>query len=124
TVDEPGRRIAWRSLPGGDLDHEGEVRFQPSAGDRGTVVSVYMAYAPPGGKLGAVVAGILGREPRQTLREDLRRLKMLVETGEIATTEGQPAGRRHGAGRAGTLPQHLSETAKIVRRPFQSQEAR
>lgn len=124
TVDEPGRRIAWRSLPGGDVDHVGEVLFQESAGDRGTVVTVHMAYAPPGGKLGAAVAGLLGREPRQTLREDLRRLKMLVETGEIATTEGQPAGRRHGAGKAGKLPLHASETVSIVRRPFQSQEAR
>lgn len=124
TVDEPGRRIAWRSLPGGDVDHQGEVTFREAAGDRGTVVTVRMAYAPPGGKFGAIMAGLLGREPRQTLREDLRRLKMLVETGEIATTEGQPAGRAHGAGRAGRLPLHASETVRIARRPFQSQEAR
>lgn len=124
TVDEPGRRIAWRSLPGGDVDHVGEVLFQESAGDRGTVVTVRMDYAPPGGKLGAAVAGLLGREPRQTLREDLRRLKMLVETGEIATIEGQPAGRRDGAGKAGRLPLRASETLDIVRHPFQSQEAR
>lgn len=124
TVDEPGRRLAWRSLPEGDVHQEGEVTFRRAPGDRGTVVTVRLRYSPPAGKLGAVVAGLMGRSPRQTLREDLRRLKMLVETGEIATTDGQPAARANRAGRAGKLGLHTADAAAIVRRPHQSQEAR
>lgn len=124
TVDEPGRRIAWRSLLGGDVDQEGEVTFRPAPGDRGTVVTVHMRYGPPGGKLGAAVAGLFGREPRQELREDLRRLKMFVETGEIATTLGQPAARRNKSGTAGKLARRAADAASIVRRPLQSQEVR
>jgi hypothetical protein len=32
--------------------------------------------------------------------EDLRRLKQLIETGEVATTRGQPSGTRSLVGRA------------------------
>jgi len=59
----------------------------------GTRVTVHLQYNPPGGKLGAAVAKMFGEEPNQTIREDLRRLKQLMEAGEIPTTEGQPSGR-------------------------------
>jgi len=35
-----------------------------------------------------------GEEPSLQVREDLLRLKQLMEAGEIATTAGQPSGRR------------------------------
>jgi hypothetical protein len=44
------------------------------------------------GKLGASVANLFGEEPEQQLDEDLRRLKQLMEAGEIPTIEGQPSG--------------------------------
>jgi uncharacterized membrane protein len=53
-----------------------------------------MSYVPPAGKFGAVVAKVSGEEPRQQVREDLRRFKQLLETGEITTTQGQPSGKR------------------------------
>ena len=37
---------------------------------------------------------ILGEDPAANVQEDLRRLKMLIETGEIATIDGQPSGRK------------------------------
>jgi uncharacterized membrane protein len=37
---------------------------------------------------------MFGEEPNQTIREDLRRFKQLMEAGEIPTTKGQPSGRR------------------------------
>jgi uncharacterized membrane protein len=43
-----------------------------------------LQYNPPGGKLGAAVAKLFGEEPNQTIREDLRRFKQLMETGEIS----------------------------------------
>jgi len=79
--------IAWRSLPGSDVVSAGSVNFDEARGGRSTV-SVDLQYAPPVGKAGALIASLFGREPSQTIREDLRRFKQLLETGEIprATT--------------------------------------
>ena len=41
------------------------------------------AYAPPAGKAGALVASLFGREPSQTVREDLRHFKQRLEAGEV-----------------------------------------
>lgn len=94
TADEPGRRLAWRSVGSADVDNSGEVEFAPAPGGRGTTVTVRLRYAPPAGKLGAAAARLLGEEPSQQIAADLRRFKQLLETGEIATTSGQPNGRR------------------------------
>jgi hypothetical protein len=39
------------------------------------------------------MAKLFGQEPGQMIEEDLRRLKQILETGEIARVEGQPSGR-------------------------------
>jgi hypothetical protein len=52
-------------------------------GGRSTQVSVRLQYAAPAGHVGAVVAGVLGHDPAQTIREDLRRLKQVLEGGEV-----------------------------------------
>lgn len=91
---EPDRLIAWRSLEGADVDSTGVVEFSPRPGGKGTILRVAMEYRPPAGVLGAVVAKVFGEAPEQQMKEDLRRLKRLLETGEIPTTEGQPAGPR------------------------------
>jgi uncharacterized membrane protein len=93
-ADEPGERIAWKSLPGASVRHAGSVRFQPAPGGRGTEVHVELAYDPPAGTLGVAVAKLLGEEPDLQIREDLRRFKQSMETGEIATIDGQPTGER------------------------------
>jgi uncharacterized membrane protein len=93
TEDQSNEYIAWRSLEGADVENSGWVCFEAAPGGRGTIVSVEMQYSPPAGALGATVAKILGRAPEQEVEEDLRRFKQVMETGEIITTEGQPAGR-------------------------------
>ena len=99
-VDEqPDRRIGWRTLPNSQVTHEGMVTFEPAIGGRGTVVRVEMLYRPPAGKVGAQIAKLFGEEPRVQVAEDLRRLKQLMETGEVATTIGQPSGKRSIIGR-------------------------
>src|ERR1044071_585431 len=90
--------IAWRSLEGADVDNAGSVRFEPAPEGRGTVVRVTLKYDPPAGKLGSLVAKLWGEEPSQQIEEDLRRFKQVMETGEIATTEGQSSGRSASAG--------------------------
>ena len=76
--------IAWRSLPGSDVTTAGSVNFDAVRGGRETQVTVNLQYAPPAGKTGAWLAALFGREPSQTIREDLRRLKQVLEAGEIA----------------------------------------
>jgi len=92
TGDEPGRRISWRSLPEGDVDNSGTVHFAPAPGDRGTEVKVVLHYDVPGGRLGRAVARLLGEEPEQQVRDDLRRFKQVVETGDVVRSDSLPHG--------------------------------
>jgi uncharacterized membrane protein len=91
--ETPNQLISWRSVEDADVSNAGSVRFLPSTGGRGTVVKVELRYEPPAGKLGAAIAWLTGEEPSVQVREDLRRFKQLMETGEIPTIEGQSAGR-------------------------------
>ncbi|MEH2305490.1 SRPBCC family protein [Nostoc sp.] len=92
--DRENEFISWASVEGADVDNSGFVRFKKAPGDRGTEVKVVLEYNSPGGALGATVAKLFGEEPEQQIGDELRRFKMLMETGEIATTEGQPSGRK------------------------------
>lgn len=85
--------IAWRSLPGSQVDHRGAVRFRDAPADRGTELQVTMVYRPPIGSAGVALARLFGEEPRQHIREDLRRFKQILESGETATISGQTSGR-------------------------------
>ena len=84
--------IAWRSLPGGDVDSAGAVHFRSAAGGRGTEVVVHLQYNPPGGFVGASIAKLLGSDAETEIEADLFRLKQYLESGEVATTDGQPKG--------------------------------
>jgi uncharacterized membrane protein len=99
TADEPNSRIAWRALPESDVQHRGEVRFQRALGERGAIVRVELDYQPPAGQMGRWVAKLFGEEPEQQIRDDLRKVKRLMEVGEIPTIEGQPRGTCTGVGR-------------------------
>ena len=76
--------IRWQSLPGGDVSVTGSVTFDPVRDGRSTQVTVTLYYAPPGGRAGALLATVTGSNPSQTVREDLRRLKQILEAGELA----------------------------------------
>jgi uncharacterized membrane protein len=89
--DEPGHRIAWRSI-GGESENAGEVVFEASPGGRGTMVTVLQEFRM--GKLVRAWETIIGRNPKQAVIENLRHFKALAETGEIPRTQGQPHGPR------------------------------
>jgi uncharacterized membrane protein len=105
TINQPIERVyeAWRSLEGlgfaGNADITdareqemfawtssngitGIVRFQPAPGARGTEVHVELTRKA--GIRGTGIARVLGMAPDQQVREDLRRFKQRLETGEIA----------------------------------------
>jgi len=93
--EEPGRLIAWRSVEGSEIDTEGRVEFEDAPGERGTRVTAIIAYDPPAGTLGRTVAKLFMREPEVQARHDLRRFKMLMEAGEIATSARTADATRH-----------------------------
>ncbi|MDQ2692625.1 MAG: DUF2892 domain-containing protein, partial [Chloroflexota bacterium] len=86
--------LVWKSLPGSSVESMGRVEFVDAPGGRGTIVHVSMQYNPPAGSFGAAFAKLFGKEPGLQIKEDLRRFKQIMETGEVPTVEGQPSGRR------------------------------
>ena len=95
-AEEEPQLVRWRSAGERSGDYRVEVRMTPGHADRGVEVTVELAVEPPA----AAALRALGEWPDRQLTEELRRFKQLIETGEVATTEGQPAGRRSPLGRA------------------------
>ena len=95
TRDEPGRLIAWETAEGAQVKNHGTVVFKDAPGGRGVELHATLVYEPPGGALGKLVAELFAVEPGQQAKRDLRRLKMLLETGEIATTAYPDAAPRY-----------------------------
>lgn len=75
-----GEMIAWRSLPGGDIDTAGSVHFKPLGEGRSTAVTVSLKYNPPAGKMGATIADLLGSGAEQQIADDLQNLKQKMES--------------------------------------------
>ncbi len=92
--DKQNERISWRSLPGSQVETNGSVEFRPGANGRGTLVTARVEFLPPAGSVGRRFAALVGKDPKFTVREDVRRFKALIETGEVPTTVGQSAGPR------------------------------
>ncbi|HMJ32797.1 MAG TPA: SRPBCC family protein [Baekduia sp.] len=92
-VDEhPYDHLSWRSREGSSVENSGSVWFVTAPGGRGTEIHLDLQYDLPGGALGVLIAGLAGEEPRQQVREDLRRAKQILETGMVVRSEGSPDG--------------------------------
>ena len=90
-ADEPGQRITWRSI-GGEFENAGEVIFEASPANRGTVVIVLQEFRM--GKVSSAWETFVGRNPKQAVIESLRHFKALAETGEIPRSQEAPHGKR------------------------------
>ena len=86
--------IVWRSDPNSAFRNSGSVEFRRAPGNRGTEITAALQYEVPAGPVGKAFARLFGKDPSQAIYEDLRHFKQLIEAGEIATTVGQPHGRR------------------------------
>lgn len=87
-VDERAPELlSWRSLPDAVVPNAGTVQFRPALGNRGTEVHVSLEYRIPGGAVGSMFAKLLGEEPEMQVREDLRRFKQVLETGEVLLSD-------------------------------------
>jgi uncharacterized membrane protein len=92
TINRPQQEIAARlgqSEPPLS-DEDAEVSYAPAPGGRGTEVRVLLPNAPEG--LGQKVAAVMGVDAQRQLDDALRRFKQLLETGEIARSDGSPTG--------------------------------
>jgi uncharacterized membrane protein len=98
--DIPDTLIAWKSSAGAKVPNAGSVNFSDAPGGRGTIVKVEMDVEPPAGKLGFVMAKLFGEDPDRQTREDLRKFKQLMETGQITTS----ARRRDASAYVGSTP--------------------
>jgi len=87
TEDQPNELIAWRTLNGSDVEHDGRVRFVTAPGNRGTEIHVDLAYDPPGGRISAMIAKLFREAPGQQVQDDLYNLKQVLETGEITVSD-------------------------------------
>lgn len=85
--------IAWRSLPGSEVNNAGSVHFTPTAAGHGTEVRVVLSYEPPAGRVGAAVARLLGEEPSKQVEDDLRRFKQVMDSGDVIASSRPQAGR-------------------------------
>jgi uncharacterized membrane protein len=92
--EQPGQSISWRSIPGSEIEVNGTVNFRPAPGNRGTMVEASVRYGSAAGKMGRIISKMFGKDPQFLMEQDLRRLKALMETGEIPTIDGQTHGPR------------------------------
>lgn len=94
--DTLNEKIGWRSVEGSEIDNHGVVQFFDAPGNRGTEVHVHLSYDAPWGALGKYIAKATGNEPEQEVGEMMRRMKALLECGEIPIVEGQPSWHMRG----------------------------
>ena len=92
--EREGEQFAWRTTEESRIEGEGKFMLRDAPSGRGTEVESVVAYKPPGGELGRLAARLFQAEPAIMSRRDLKRLKMLLETGEIATAKNTKASAR------------------------------
>ena len=82
----------WRSPehhPESISETDAAVTFKDAPGGRGTEIHVDLGDRS---KVAAVVGKVTGSEPLAKVKDDLRRFKQRVETGEVPRSDGSPEG--------------------------------
>lgn len=91
--------IRWSSLDGADVANAGVLAFRSAPGDRGTELHLEARFDPPGGAVGEAISKLFHIVPREIVLKALYNFRALALTGEIPSTEPQPAARDGGASR-------------------------
>jgi hypothetical protein len=71
---------------------EAAVHFADAPGDRGTEIHVDLDRGEPAGKLQEIIQKLTGSVVLAKVKDDLRRFKAVVETGEVPRSDGSPEG--------------------------------
>jgi uncharacterized membrane protein len=99
-VAESGtEEVRWSTLDGADVANVGILTFRPAPGERGTELYLQVRFDPPGGAVGQVVSKLFHIVPGEIVRKALYQFRALAVTGEIPTTDPQPAARSGGIDR-------------------------
>jgi uncharacterized membrane protein len=80
----------WRQRP--SRLERATVRITDAPGDRGTEIHVERERSAPDVPLGEIVGKLTGGDPLAKVKDDLRRFKQQVETGEIPRSDATPEG--------------------------------
>lgn len=91
--------LRWSSVNGADVPNTGTLAFRPAPGDRGTELHLDVRFDPPGGAIGQAVGKLFHIVPHEIVRKALYKFRALAITGEIPTSDPQPAARHGGADR-------------------------
>jgi uncharacterized membrane protein len=73
-------------------ERDAAVTFMKAPGDRGTEIHVDLGKSTPGGTLAEALKKLAGSAALAKVKDDLRRFKQHVETGEVARSESTPQG--------------------------------
>lgn len=84
--DHQNEFISWRSLPGSTVDNAGQVTFRGTP--NGTEIKVRMSYRLPAGDVGSVAAKLFSPMAEKMMRDDIRDLKNVMETGQVSGNGG------------------------------------
>jgi uncharacterized membrane protein len=99
TAFEPERRIAWKTVRG-DVEMDGDVTFEETEGST-TRMHISLGYEPPAGRLGSLVAHLLGSDPEQQIDEELKRFARMAERqAALPSSTKQKKGAAGGGRRA------------------------
>lgn len=90
--DQPGTFLAWRGTRAGTLEFTGNLSLRAAPAGRGTEACLQWTTIAPDNLFGAMGAWLKSDSPRKRVTEALHLLKQVLETGEIATIDGQPVG--------------------------------
>jgi uncharacterized membrane protein len=102
TINAPIERVeeSWASLEsmpetlrrltqvGSSPEERCVVEFRQAPGGRGSEVRVELEYLPRGGPVGRALGRLIGGDPTGQIRQDLRRFKQIVETGDVVVSDG------------------------------------
>jgi uncharacterized membrane protein len=94
TEEIENQLIVWESAPDADVKNQGRIEFRDAPVGRGTEVTATVVYDPPGGEIGKLIAKLFQKEPKVQARQDMRRLKQLLETGEVSRSDAPDAASR------------------------------
>ncbi|MCO1597386.1 cyclase [Micromonospora sp. RHAY321] len=89
TVDGPGT-LRWR-VEDGPVPQEGRVELADAPQGRGTEIRAELRYRS--GPLRRAFGLVTSHEPDLALRDTLRRVKALIECGQVIDTRRDPSGR-------------------------------
>lgn len=83
--------IGWESLPGADIQSAGSIHLKAAPENGGTELKISAKFNLAGGPLAHRVWKFFGQAPGQQIQEALRRLKQLLEAGEISVSSNGAA---------------------------------